>query len=229
MESSLVLAVDNSQDFLALGLSDRTGLIEERRLRSQRHPSEIIATEVSSLLSGHGYGIGSLDCVITTVGPGSFTGIRVALSFCKGIRAGSAIPVVGIPTLDALVLPFGFLEGYHLLPLIDAKKGEVFTALYRVSAGRPERLSPFAALKPAAAAALVRPPSLVFGTGLGLCSALLKDRDGVTEIADRFTSVSVELLIGEGIRRWNGSEETDLRPVYGRLSEAEIRFNIALS
>ena len=135
MSDRLFLGLDNSMGFLNLVLGTEDGLIEERHSQEERHSSEVLPVRVSRLLEDHGAAVGDLSALIVTLGPGSFTGVRVALAFCKGLVAGLAIPLFGIPTPDVLALPFDFMEGYYLCPLIDAKKGEVFFALYRVLNG----------------------------------------------------------------------------------------------
>lgn len=227
--SNLVLAIDNSLDYLNLALGKDGKLIEERHGRFVQPTSEVLSLKVHTFLSDHGYQVQDLNALVVTLGPGSFTGIRVALAFCKGLSQGLGIDLVGVPTLDALAYPFRYLDGYHLVPLIDAKKGEVFAATYRASGGRLERMSEYQAVKPAHVAGMVREPCLVFGTGLRLCEDFLREWAGTMLVGKEFVRVQGEALLRLGIDAHATGEHISVEPIYGRKSEAEIKFNVTIS
>jgi tRNA threonylcarbamoyladenosine biosynthesis protein TsaB len=228
MGSRLVLGIDNSIDFLNIAIAVEERLIEERHIRSKRAPSEILPLEVLQMLDDHGYKTGDLGLIVATLGPGSFTGIRVGLAFCKGLRAGGGIPLVGVPTLDVLASPFSFMETHYLCPMLDAKKGEVFLSLYKVSGGEIERLTPYQSVKPKEVAAIVKAPCICFGTGAHLFQPFVDGMDGLTIVKDGFSVLSGEALIREGLKRAEAAVPVDLKPIYGRRSEAEIKFNVEL-
>jgi tRNA threonylcarbamoyladenosine biosynthesis protein TsaB len=229
VENRLVLAIDNSIDFLNIALSLEQSLLEERRIKSTFPPSQVLPGHVSGMLAGHGYTVEDLSLVAVTLGPGSFTGMRVAVAFSKGIATGRAIPLIGVPTLDVLASPFSFMEGYHILPLIDAKKGEIFTALYRVAGGSVEKLSDYRAVKPGETSAIVRTPCVCFGTGARLAEDFLAGMEGVTLIKDAFSAISGERLIKEALKGAADTPAEEVQPIYGRRSEAEIKFNVAVT
>lgn len=229
MENRLVLGIDNSIDFLNVALSLEGRLLEEHSIRSTEHPSQIIAAVVRDILLRHGYGPADLNLIVATIGPGSFTGIRVGLAFCKGLSAGRAIPLLGVPSLDVLTSPLAFMEGYYLCPMIDAKKGEIFTALYRAAhGGNLESLTGYLAVKPEAVAGIIKEPCICFGTGASIAAPFLSKMHGVTILADRFARISAAALIKEGLARAEEPITASLKPIYGRRSEAEIKFNVEL-
>jgi tRNA threonylcarbamoyladenosine biosynthesis protein TsaB len=226
MSDRLFLGLDNSLDFLNLVLGTEDRLIEERHSREERHSSEVLPARVSQLLADHGAAVRDLSALVVTLGPGSFTGVRVALAFCKGLVAGLDIPLLGIPTTDVLAFPFVFMEGYYLCPVIDAKKGEVFFALYRVTNGTVQRASGIRALKPDNIKESIPVPCLCFGTGVGLCKSALAGIAGLQMIEGQFLRVSGEALLRAGIAAEAHGPHEDAEPIYGRRSEAEIKFNI---
>jgi tRNA threonylcarbamoyladenosine biosynthesis protein TsaB len=184
---------------------------------------------VRELLADHGHVAKDLSMLIVTIGPGSFTGIRVGLAFCKGLTEGLHIPLIGAPTLDVLAAPFSFLEGHNLCPLIDAKKGEVFLALYRVSGGRVIRIGDFESLKPQDVASRMAAPCLCFGTGTRLCLPELAGVEGLRVIEDGWQRISGEALLNTGLALAAIERRSEVKPIYGRKSEAEIKFNINVS
>jgi len=229
VESRLVLGIDNSIDFLNIALSLETTLIEERSVKSTLPPSQVIPGHVEQMLSGHGYTMGDLSLVVVTLGPGSFTGMRVAVAFAEGLSTGLGVPLVGVPTLDVLAAPFSFMEGHYILPLIDAKKGEVFRALYEVKSGTLNRLTDYSAIKPKTVRDAAKTPCLVFGTGVRLCEEFLSGIEGITILRGSFAAVSGGTLIKEALKRSSSSQTGELQPIYGRRSEAEIKFNVTVT
>ena len=226
MENSLVLAIDNSIDLLTLALASGERFIEERNIKESRAPSQILPEHVASILGDNGCSVGDVTDIVVTLGPGSFTGIRVALSFCKGLSAATGVRVRGIPTLDALAFPLSDREGSLLCPLIDAKKGEVFYCLFRASQGKLSRLTGYGAVRPEGLPGIVRGPAVFFGTGTKVCAKKLEDIEDAVVLNGTYDSVSGRMLTEE---RWAGHGiffHDALKPVYGRRSEAEIKFNI---
>jgi len=228
LENRIILGIDNSMDFLSIVLSIEEKLIEERHIRNKKTPSEILPVEISHVLSNNGYTINDVNLAIVTLGPGSFTGIRVGLAFCKGLNAGGNIPLVGVSTLDVLASPFSFMEGYYLFPLIDAKKGEVFSSMYCVSDGSVKRLTDYRSEKPERLAGVIKTPCICFSTGVALCEPLLSNMQDVLVIKKGFMKISGEALIREGLKKADGPDKNSLEPIYCRKSEAEIKFNVTI-
>jgi tRNA threonylcarbamoyladenosine biosynthesis protein TsaB len=230
MANSLILGIDNSMDFLNLVLGTDEKLIEERHARAQHHSSQVLPVRVSELLHEHDCAPEDLTGLVVTLGPGSFTGVRVGLAFCKGFAEGLGIPLTGIPTPDVLAAPFAFMDGHYLLPLIDAKKGEVFFALYRVAGREVVRIDGFHSLKPGELAGRIPEPCLCFGSGVRLAREVLDGMEGVRMIETGFDRVSGEALLRCGLAlRRAGAQQHEIKTVYGRKSDAEIKFNVHLS
>jgi tRNA threonylcarbamoyladenosine biosynthesis protein TsaB len=225
----LLLAIDNSLGFLNLALGIDEKFMEERHAIFEKATSELLSMEVRQLIASHGYEVRDVGRIAVTLGPGSFTGIRVALAFAKGLSCGLGIDLVGVPTLDVLAHPFRYLEGDYVCPLIDAKKGEVFLALYRASQGRLERCTGYQSVRPAAVADLVKTPCICFGSGLRLCDEKLAHMEGVTLIRDDFQRVRGEALLRLGLEAHAAGALPEPVPIYGRKSEAEIKFNVTIS
>jgi tRNA threonylcarbamoyladenosine biosynthesis protein TsaB len=213
-------------DFLSMVLSFEGRLVEERHIWNKRAPSEIVAVEVLSMLTNNDCTMDNVGLIVVTLGPGSFTGIRVALAFCKGLQVGGNIPLVGVPTLDALASSFSFMDGYYLCPIIDAKKSEVFACLYQVSNGNITRIEDYRTMKPADLAGMIKTPCLCFGTGASVSAPFLSDIKDVRVIKDGFSRISGDALVREGLKRASEAGTGTPQPIYCRKSEAEIKFNI---
>lgn len=99
---------------------------------------------VGALLGRAGLSTGGLKAIAIGIGPGSFTGLRVGLSYAKGLKLATGCALLGIPSLDSLALA-ALSEsdgvGRLICPVLDARKGEVYAALYRTSRDGLEKLS----------------------------------------------------------------------------------------
>jgi len=225
----LILAVDNSLDFLNIVIADGESIIGERSVKDAQHtPSEILAGLVTDTLADAGHGIDDVGALFVTLGPGSFTGVRVSLAFCKGISRAKKIPLIGVPTLDVLAFPFAHMDGYFLCPLIDAKKGEIFMALYFASMGKLKRLTNYQAVKPEAVPGMIQKPCICFGSGLAICEQILAATEGVHIEKDTGRKVSSGAFIKVGILTMTENLRIATKPIYGRRSEAEIRHNVTV-
>lgn len=225
MENRLILGIDNALDGLLIVLSLEDKVIEERHIKSKKNTSEIIGIKVSDILNANGYSIDELNLIIVTLGPGTFTGIRVGLAFCKGLSSGKDIPIIGVPTLDVMAAYFSSFEGFYIFPVIDARKKEVFSSLYHVEHNRLFRKIDYSSKKPQEAVKDIKTPCICFGSGVHMCESFLSGNKDIILIKDGFENISGEQLIKTGLNEASLSKERPLLPIYIRKSEAEIKFN----
>jgi tRNA threonylcarbamoyladenosine biosynthesis protein TsaB len=111
-------------------LDDSAGLIAEIRLNVKSTHSERLMTGVDYILKQSSLTISDIDFFALSIGPGSFTGLRIGLSTIKGLSYATGKPVVTVPTLEALALNFPYCK-YPVCTMLDARKNEVYAALFR--------------------------------------------------------------------------------------------------
>jgi tRNA threonylcarbamoyladenosine biosynthesis protein TsaB len=140
--AGVVLGIDTGGPIGSFGLVV-DGRLAAVAIRSSRSHGFELPAAVDEVLETVGASLGDLSAIAVAIGPGSFTGLRVGLSYAKGIAAARKISIVGVSSLDALVLcaGSGLTEGASICPVIDARKGEVYTGLYRFVAGALEKTS----------------------------------------------------------------------------------------
>ena len=225
-----LLAVETSTLTGAIALLDGDTVVGESRLTVALTHGERLLASIDALLQGARWRLEEVDGLAVAVGPGSFTGLRIGVSTMKGLAFATGKPLVGVPTLDALAwtLPFA---AYPVCPLLDARKGEVYTALYRTSGGYLERLSADRAVAPAVLAEeLLRDlagPVVLLGEGVApfeaLLGRLLGTRARFAPPGHRLPSaVSVAELGRLAHARGERVEPAALVPLYVRRSEAEL-------
>ncbi|MDX1580392.1 MAG: tRNA (adenosine(37)-N6)-threonylcarbamoyltransferase complex dimerization subunit type 1 TsaB, partial [Alphaproteobacteria bacterium] len=122
--------------------------------------AEELVPLIETVLAEAGTGYAELDRLAVTVGPGTFTGLRVGLATARGLALATGLPLVGLSTLEVLAWPARpqLGEGDIVIASIDARRGELFQQAFRKTAGRLEPLAPPLAY-PVERAADVRPAS----------------------------------------------------------------------
>jgi len=212
-----VLAVDTSTEVLAISMC-ASGAWASLALRQGLQHSPSLLPLVDTLLSRLGLTAASLDLIVCSIGPGSFTGIRIGLATALGISGARGIPVVGVSTLDAIAEPWRSRAG-EVYPVIDARKGKIYTALFVAGTRRSDYLD----LTPAALAARLGSAEDPLLAGPDACRirALLGEPAGAVPCAELLDPLAL-LRLGVAKMEREGADPLPLRPLYLRKSEAEI-------
>jgi tRNA threonylcarbamoyladenosine biosynthesis protein TsaB len=129
-----VLAVDTSSARGSVILTENGIALAETRLASSIQHSERLFASVEFILRFAPFSLADVDIFAATRGPGSFTGLRIGLAAMEGFAAAYGKPSAGITTLEALAWKLG-IDNEFIAPVIDARRGEVYVALYRRSDG----------------------------------------------------------------------------------------------
>ncbi len=138
----LVLGLDTATRGCAAGLVDAGGLVGDILWALPERHSVALAPTVERLLREAGASPADLDGVAVGLGPGSFTGVRIGVSFAKAMAYGLGRPLAGVSTLDALALNAAGAAGL-VCAALDARRQNLFAALYQPGAGAswPSRLA----------------------------------------------------------------------------------------
>lgn len=126
----LTLAMDTATRTIGLALLDGEEILAELYLNLGHHHAEVLLPALDQLCRLTETGMEKVDLLCCTVGPGSFTGVRIGASTVKGLALATGKPVVGVSTLEALAM--NALPSTALIcPMLDARKNQVYTGLYR--------------------------------------------------------------------------------------------------
>ena len=126
----LTLGIDTSTEICALGLADEVGILGEINFRLINRHGEELHSNLDFLLSSTGKKISDLEGLCIGTGPGSFTGLRIGLTAARTLAQVRELPIVGVSSLDLLAYNLSS-TGAWLVPVIDARRQRVYTALYR--------------------------------------------------------------------------------------------------
>lgn len=135
-----ILAVDTCAKSCSVAVSDAGRVLAEIATRRRQTHSRHLMRMVDMALELSGVAMEDVDAFGVTRGPGSFTGLRIGISTVKGMAMAAARPMVGVSSLQALAWPMSCC-GDLVCALLDAGKGEVYTASYRFQGGRPDAAS----------------------------------------------------------------------------------------
>lgn len=125
-----VLAIETSTMLGGISLlDDSSGLIAEVRLNVKSTHSERLMPEIDHVMKQSGLELSDIDVFSVSIGPGSFTGLRIGLSTAKGFSFATGKPIVAVPTLEALAWNLPFCR-YPVCTMLDARKKEVYAALF---------------------------------------------------------------------------------------------------
>jgi tRNA threonylcarbamoyladenosine biosynthesis protein TsaB len=215
-----VLAVDTSTLAGGVALLDGDRVVGESLLDVRTTHSERVMVAVDRALADAGWPSPSLDGFAVTVGPGSFTGLRIGLAAVKGLALALGRPIAGVPTLDAMAAGLPFTT-HPVCPVLDARKGEVYACLYRWDGLAFRREWDYLALAPEALAARLTEPVIGIGDGAALVPTPWMT---LARPVRRGPSAAVVGWIGhEALRRGETVDAAALVPFYLRPSEAELK------
>jgi tRNA threonylcarbamoyladenosine biosynthesis protein TsaB len=225
----ITLAIDTATKTAGVALLDDDRILAEYFYDLAVNHSETVLTAVHRALERAGLGIADVGLIALTVGPGSFTGLRIGASTVKGLALAAKTPVVGVSTLEALAYNAVGCP-WAICPLLDARKGEVYAGLYRADGeGYPEPLAKERVATPGEIVPHVQGHALFLGDGLAAAAGLIAGRPGdITHfLPPNLQSIRASSVAIIGRRRRQRGEALDLTtfvPRYLRRSEAEIRF-----
>jgi tRNA threonylcarbamoyladenosine biosynthesis protein TsaB len=215
-----VLALDTSTSCLSVALMRDKAIISEINLAVKVGHAGMILPVIDEVLSNSSTNKDDITLIATGIGPGSFTGLRIGIATAKGLAKAIRCPLAGIPTLD--IIARGALpSSMHIMPIVDAKKGEVFCALYNKDGSR---LTDIMNLRPGGIAALVREDTLFVGNGCDIYrDILIKDLGPLYHEGPAllwYPRASVLAGIAQSLPTEDLSQ--DVQPLYIRASDATL-------
>jgi tRNA threonylcarbamoyladenosine biosynthesis protein TsaB len=224
-----VLGIDTSTSCGSVGLIIDEWVASEYRLNIPVTHSERLLGAIELILKEAQCAIGDLDGWAISLGPGSFTGLRIGVSTVKGLAYASQKPVVGVSTLDVLASQISPTP-YLICPILDARKREIYTAFYRYDEGNSlKRLSAYQAMGAEDLVNRIEERTIFVGDAVNTYGDYLQSSLPSFAI---FPPLPLNLPLGSGVAKL-GQELlqkgehlhlSTFTPIYVRPSEAEIKW-----
>lgn len=140
-----ILSLDSTAAVASVALCEDDRLLGEYTIQNGNTHSETLLPMVESILHFFGLSPKDIDLFAASVGPGSFTGVRIGAATIKGLAFGMEKPCIGVSTLEALAENLSHTDGL-VCPVMNARRKQVYTALFRFNNGVAERLLPDSAM-----------------------------------------------------------------------------------
>ncbi len=221
-----ILGIETSTKTGSVAIVSEDGVIAQYSLNIEVTHSERLMSTIERVLKDTGLAVSDIGGFAVAIGPGSFTGLRIGLSTVKGLALATGNPVAAVPTLLALAwnLPF---SGYPVCPLLDARKNEVYAALYRFEGKALVQVLPEAAIPLSSLAQQVNAMTVFTGEGSRIYRTEIQRIFGNRAV---FAPHSVILPSGatvaeiglDMIKSGKLAEPDSLTPLYIRRPEAEV-------
>jgi tRNA threonylcarbamoyladenosine biosynthesis protein TsaB len=222
----LILAVDTTTPSGSVALLEDETLLGEANVESAATHSARLLRSVDFLLGACGRDVRAIDAFAVAAGPGSFTGIRIGLGAVKALAFASGKPVAPVSTLLALATKLASDGARLAAPLLDAKKGEIYAALFEAGRSGLAELIPQGAYGPDAFFARLPARRVIAFAGSGLPSYRAKLLPYVRDKArfprrSAFIAAEIGRIGRSVILAGKGVDAAALEPIYFRRSQAE--------
>lgn len=223
----LILAFETSAKAASAALMEGGKLLGESYQNTGLTHSQTLMVMAEDLLKTCGYIPRQVEAVAVAAGPGSFTGIRIGVAAAKGFAWGAELPCYGISTLEAMALSLGAYDGY-VLPVMDARRNQVYNALFLAENGKLTRLCEDRAIALSELAEEIKTlhkPIFLVGDGSNLCYNTLQEAVPNLVLPPEHRlhqrASGVALAAEEMIRAGLPGNGAELTPNYLRMSQAE--------
>ena len=220
----LMLAFETTAKAGSVALHDGKILLGESYCNTGLTHSQTLMVMAEELLKTCGVTAQDVTAVAVAAGPGSFTGVRIGVAAAKGFAWGRELPCHGVSTLEAMALALGVYEGC-VLPVMDARRAQVYNAVFKAEKGQLTRLCEDRAISLEALSQelkTVEGPIFLVGDGSPVCYNALKEQvSGLVlppehRMHQRAAGVALAALLHP-----ENSDGAALIPNYLRLSQAE--------
>ena len=136
----IILAFDSTAKAASVAITDNERLLAQYNIENGLTQSELLLPMAEAALSALHLSVGDVELFACTVGPGSFTGVRIGAALVKGLAFGKKTPCVEVSTLEALAENIAPLKGI-LVPVMDARRAQVYNALFECDGENIKRLT----------------------------------------------------------------------------------------
>lgn len=224
----IILAFDGTAKCASCAVLRDDACLGEYNIDNGLTQSELLLPMAESLMKSLKLNFSDVDLYATSVGPGSFTGVRIGAALVKGLAFGRDIPCASVSTLDALAENARGLKGI-IVPAMDARRGQVYTAIFRCDGENMEKLTEDLAISIKDLASMLREYGdehiYLVGDGYEVARKGLTEDGLTTEITPKaLRNESAASVARVALRQYNEGQtvsDSELSPTYLRLPQAE--------
>ena len=223
----LTLAFETSAKAASVALTENGKLLGESYQNTGLTHSQTLMVMAEDMLMAAGKSMADVTAVAVAEGPGSFTGVRIGVAAAKGLAWGGELPCYGVSTLESMALTLGAYQGY-VCPVMDARRSQVYNALFYVNSGVMERVREDRAIALSDLAEelkALKEPIFLVGDGSNLTYNTLRDSIPSLVLPPEHRmhqrASGVALAAAKKIAAGDPGDAAAMVPNYLRLSQAE--------
>ena len=138
-----ILAIDTSSTVASVAVTSNGKTLSEYNVCNGKTHSQIIMPMVSDALDKAGLKISDIDVFATSLGPGSFTGLRIGVATAKTFAQATGKKIIGVSSMEGLCANVSVTGDFNVCPIVDARRGNVFNAVYKNGAPVKKRAIDF--------------------------------------------------------------------------------------
>jgi tRNA threonylcarbamoyladenosine biosynthesis protein TsaB len=230
----VILGIETATTICSVGIASGEKIIAELRFDIKNIHAEVLSESINQLLRLSGTDLKNIEAFAVSIGPGSFTGLRIGLATAKGLAFASGKPLVVVSTLQAQAaiqqcsVNIGQLEspfGWSVIPVIKARAGEIYTARFQNAWPAPILQSDEVLLAVQDFPKWLQPPAVLCGNGIAMLQKheVLTDSSDIVIVPDAAAMLSGGVIARLGATRLARGETADLPNLEPRyLQEFEI-------
>lgn len=207
-EKPLILSIETATGICSVCLSFGEDVVAYKESREKNAHSQMLSVLIEQLFQNSEYSIKDLDAVAVSKGPGSYTGLRIGVSSAKGIAYGLDIPLISVETLQILAysssLKYG---GKYYMPMIDARRMEVYTAIYDSEMKEVKSISADIIEEDLYKDILQGKEIVLSGDGAEKCQKVLNDSRYVYDLE---TALSAKYMVHFAVEKYNNNQLEDV-------------------
>lgn len=208
----MILGIETATSICSAGVADGDQIIAELRFNIKNIHAEILAESIAQLLKLSGIDLKNISAFAVSIGPGSFTGLRIGLATAKGLAFSSEKPLVAVSTLQAQAAASGKWQGASVVAVIKARQNEVYAARFRNEWPAPILQGREVLLAVDEFADWLQTPAVLCGNGVTMLQArgVLENRPEVVAIPEPMAMLSGGLVARLGAIKLAAGEADDL-------------------
>mgnify|MGYP006330415895 CR=1 FL=1 len=170
-----IILIETSTALCSTALAENGAIVSYKESSAPKAHASLTAVFIQEMLSERGLTINDCDAVCVSMGPGSYTGLRVGVSTAKGLCFGAGKPLIAVGTLDTLVAQASG-DYRFIIPMVDARRMEVYTAVFE-NGKQITETAPMIIDENSFAEYLEQGPCLFIGDGAGKCADIIRHPD----------------------------------------------------
>ena len=225
-----ILAVDTATTNCSVAITDKAYLLAELTLNREETHSKHLMDMIDVALKLSGLNFSDMDGFALTIGPGSFTGLRIGMSTVKGLALAFEKPVVGVSSLATLAIQVSF-SPVLICPILDARKGEVYFARYKFVNGQLKEQTKEDVATPDKAVENLNESCLFVGNGALLYKIKILEKMGklASFVPMNQNTIRASTIAHIGLAKFENNDTIDIEkisPHYIRKSDAELNLRL---